>query len=83
MSAGDASFAVDMVAAVVEDMGTMRADRRAIAALDTFVDEKRQFRLHFTTFRIVAPTAAQRTAFQKNGRPYPWAVMDCKTFNID
>ena len=36
-AAGDAFFAVDMVAAVVEDMGAMRADRRAVANLPFIV----------------------------------------------
>jgi hypothetical protein len=71
------------MAVIAKNVCAMWADRHAVAALDTFMRQKRQFGLHFTTFRIVAPTAAQRTAFQKNGRPYPWAVMDCKTFNID
>jgi hypothetical protein len=71
------------MAVIAKNVCAMRTNRHAVAALDAFMGQKRQFGLHFTTFRIVAPTAAQRTAFQKNGRPYPWAVMDCKTFNID
>jgi hypothetical protein len=72
-----------MVAAVVEDMGAMRADRRAVAALDAFVGEKRQFRLCLTALRIVAPAASQRTALQKNRRPDAWPVMHRKAFYID
>ena len=82
-AAGDAFFAVDTVAAVVEDMGAMRADRRAVAALDALVGEKRQFRLRLAALRIVAPTAAQRTALQKNRRPDARSVMHRKAFYID
>jgi hypothetical protein len=82
-AAGDAFFAVDTVAAVVEDMGAMRADRRPVAALDALMSEKRQFRLRLAALRIVTPTAPQRTALQKNGRPNAWSVMHCKTLDID
>ena len=82
-AAGDAFFAVDTVAAVVEDMGAMRADRRAVAALDALVGEKRQFRLRLAALRIVAPAAAQRAALQKNRRPDARSVMHRKSFYID
>ena len=71
------------MAVIAENMRAMRADRRAVAALDTLMDEKRQFRLRLAALRIVAPTATQWTAFQKNGRPDARPVMHRKAFYID
>jgi hypothetical protein len=80
---GDAFCTVETMAVVAEDVRSMRADRRAVAALDAFVGEKRQFRLHLAALWIVAPTAAQRTALQKNRRPDARSVMHRKAFYID
>jgi hypothetical protein len=82
-SAGDAFCAIDAVAIFIEDMSAMRADRHAIATLDTLMDEKRQLGFRLAALRIVTPTAPQRTALQKNGRPNARSVMHRKTLDID
>ena len=71
------------MAVVAKNMRPMRADRRAVAALDTFMRQERQFGFCLAALRIMAPTATQRTSLQKHSRPDAWPVMHCKTFNID
>ena len=59
----------------------MRAGRtdRALTAADTFVLEIRELRLRADTLGIVAPSAGERTALQKQRRPNAIPVVDGKT----
>ena len=82
-SADDAFPAVKPMAAVAKDMRAVRADRRAIAALDAFVRQKRQLRLRLAALRIVAPSATKGASLQKNGRPDARAVVHGEAFYIN
>ena len=78
-----APIAVDMVAVLPEYMAALWADSCASAALRAFLGIEEELRFKGVRLRVVAPSAAQRTALQEDHRADAGAVVDREFFDVE
>ena len=61
----------------------VRTPRHAYATADEALFEINHFRMVKLTFGVVTPSAAERTAFQKDGGANTWSVVNGETHEIE
>ncbi len=70
------------MAAVQEGVCRRRADCGAFAAVDAEIFSEEDLRFGGDAFRIVAPDAAERAAFDEDSVACAWAVVDCEPSDV-
>ena len=83
LPAGVARCALKRVSRCAENVQLLRADLFAHAAADAALRVEEQFGFAFLRFRVMAPSAAQRTALQKHRRADAGPVVYAEALNVE
>ena len=79
----EARVAMEDVYTIAEFVGVIGAGKNTLAARDAAFGVVTEFGRGVLTLRVVAPETVHRTTFEEHGGPYPRAIVQGKTLNVE